>query len=305
MGTVFKKTATKPLPAEARIIVRKGQRLAEWVDAKGKRRTAPVTIGKNGSDRIVITARTYTAKYRDGSNRVVEIATGCRDESAARSVLSKLERCAELVKGEVLTASEVCMIDHQNIPLADHLEAYLTNLRAKGSSSVHLGHTRLLANKVIEACGFGRLADIRREAVENWLVQQAALGKAARTRNSYLQAIRGFCNWCVETGRLGANPLARIAKADEKADRRRQRRALTEDEIRLLLDVARRRPLAEYGRLTVRKPRSEIKRKRDTWEMLPLTVEDLDAATHRARDTAWSRTRTLWPRWRPWDGSGP
>ena len=36
MGTVFKKTATKPLPAGAKIIVRKGQRLAEWQDAKGQ-----------------------------------------------------------------------------------------------------------------------------------------------------------------------------------------------------------------------------------------------------------------------------
>ena len=53
MGTVFKKTATKPLPAGAKIIVRKGQRLAEWIDAKGKRRTAPVTVGKDGTDRLV------------------------------------------------------------------------------------------------------------------------------------------------------------------------------------------------------------------------------------------------------------
>ena len=70
MGTVFKKTATKPLPAGAKVIVRKGQRLAEWLDAKGKRRTAPVTVGKDGTDRIVITAQTYTAKYRDGSGVV-------------------------------------------------------------------------------------------------------------------------------------------------------------------------------------------------------------------------------------------
>ena len=34
MGSVFKKTATKPLPAGAKIIVRKGERLAEWIDAK-------------------------------------------------------------------------------------------------------------------------------------------------------------------------------------------------------------------------------------------------------------------------------
>jgi len=51
MGTVFKKTTTKPLPAGAKVIVRKGQQLAEWINAKQKRRTAPVTIG-NGHRRF-------------------------------------------------------------------------------------------------------------------------------------------------------------------------------------------------------------------------------------------------------------
>ena len=46
MGTVYCKTATKPLPAGARIIVREGRRLAQWEDAKGKARKAPVTVGQ-------------------------------------------------------------------------------------------------------------------------------------------------------------------------------------------------------------------------------------------------------------------
>ena len=56
----------------------------------------------------MITAGTYTAKYRDGSGIVREMATGCRDESAARSILGKLERRAELVKGEVLDRRRRC-----------------------------------------------------------------------------------------------------------------------------------------------------------------------------------------------------
>ena len=67
MGTVYKETFTKPLPAGAKIIVRKGQRLAEWKDAKGKTRTAPLTAA---GDRIAVEAGTYTAKYRDGSGIV-------------------------------------------------------------------------------------------------------------------------------------------------------------------------------------------------------------------------------------------
>ncbi len=280
MGTVYKETFTKPLPAGAKIIVRKGKHLAEWKDAKGKTRTAPLTAA---GDRIAVEAGTYTAKYRDGSGIVRKVTTGCRDKTAAESVLADLERRAVRVKGKILTAAEDRMIDHQETPLADHLEAYLVHLKAKGDSDVHLGDTRRLATRIISECAFARLADVRRESVESWLVQRAAEGMAARTRNSYLQAVRGLCNWCIETGRLAVNPLARIAKADETADRRRTRRALNEAELRRLLDVAYHRPLAEYGRLTVRKPKDQAKRKRDTWKMLPLTADELDAATDRAR----------------------
>jgi hypothetical protein len=45
-------------------------------------------------------AATFTAKYRDGEGIVREVATGCRDEQAARSVLARLERRAELVKSD-------------------------------------------------------------------------------------------------------------------------------------------------------------------------------------------------------------
>ena len=289
MGSVFRKTATKPLPTGAKIIVRKGKELAEWVDGKGKRRTAPVTKGRDGSTRIVITARTYTAKFRDGSGIVREVATGCRDESAARSILTELERRAEKVKGKLITAAEDRMIDHQKTLLSEHLEAYLVHLRAEGDSDVHISDTRRLASKVIADCGFARLSDVDQESVEKWLVQREAEGMGARTRNSYRQAVRGLCEWCVETRRLAANPLARVKRADEDADPRRKRRALTEAELVRLLDAAHRRPLAEHGRLTVRKPKDpteedKTKRRRNTWTKLPLTAEDLDAATDRARE---------------------
>ena len=96
MGTVFKKTFTKPLPADAELFTREGQQFARWKDAKGKTRKALVTASKDGQPRILIEAKTYTAKYRDGDRIVREVSTGCRDEQAARSVLADLERRAEL-----------------------------------------------------------------------------------------------------------------------------------------------------------------------------------------------------------------
>jgi integrase len=251
MGTVYKKTATKALPAGAKIIVRKGQRFAEWKPAKGKTRTAPVTVGHDGTDRIVITARTYTAKFRNGRGIVREVATGCRDESAARSVLGDLERRAELVKAKVLTVSEDAISDHQETPLAGHVADYFAHQTARGVTTKAIRNARARLQRVTKDCGFRRLADLSGTALEKWLASRRAEGMGAATFNEYRGAWVAFANWCIEESRLLSNPFAKLPKADVKADRRRQRRALTEAELVKLLDVARRRPLLDMA--TVRR----------------------------------------------------
>ena len=257
MGAVYRKTYTKPLPVSAEMFTRKGERFARWKDSKGKTRTAPLTVGRDGSDRIVVKAGTYTAKYRDGSGIVQEKATGCRDETAARSVLAELERRAELVKANVMTAADDSIADHQDTPLAEHFGGYVTHLRAKGTSDVHIADTKRLATRLFNECRFGLLRDISGDAVERWLVEREAEGMAARTRNSYLQELRGFCNWCVRTDRMATKPLAKVKKADERADCRRKRRAITEGELVRLLDAASRRPLLDA--MTVRRGKQKGK----------------------------------------------
>ena len=71
-------TSTKSLPAGAEIFTRKAERFARWKDKRGHNRTAPLTTGRDGSDRIVIETGTYYAKFRDGAGIVKEVATGCR-----------------------------------------------------------------------------------------------------------------------------------------------------------------------------------------------------------------------------------
>ncbi len=170
MGTVYRKTFTKPLPADAELFTRKGQRFAKWKAPKGGRaKTAPLTIGKDGSDRIVVTAGTFTAKYRDGSGVVVEKATGCRDETAARSILADLERRAELVKANVLTAGEDAVSNHQDTPLAEHFGAYLDHQTLKGVALRRVKDTRAQLRRVAVDCGFRTLHDLDGLAMERWL----------------------------------------------------------------------------------------------------------------------------------------
>ena len=282
MGTVFKKTATKPLPAGVELFTKNGERLARWKPSKGKTRTAPVTTGRDGTDRIVVTVGTYIAKFRDRSGLVCEISTGCRDEDAARSILSKLERRAELVKSEVISTVEAATADHQRTPIAEHFAAYLNHVRAKGATVDHIADLKRKSERLFADC-FATLRDIAAEKVESWLNDRQAEGMSARTRNAYPQTVRGFCKWCVHTDRLASNPLVRIARADEKCDRRR--RSMTEAELVTLLRVATMRPLAEFGResVSVDDDETEGNGKRSKWTKTTLTLDTLNAADEKNR----------------------
>src|SRR5690606_22479738 len=115
MGAIFKKTVTRPLPAGATTKERRRratakelrqdpatatvrETVASWTDRSGKRQTAVVVAGSDGSLRIRTEAATYTAKYRDVDGVVREVATGCRDAGAARTMLAELERTAERIR---------------------------------------------------------------------------------------------------------------------------------------------------------------------------------------------------------------
>jgi len=197
---------------------------------------------------VLIQAETYTAKYRTADRRAVAVATGCHDKEAAKAFLADLVRREELVKGKVMSRAEADVADAAKLPISAHVRAYLEHLSVKTRrgfklSAGHRGNVQRSLDLVIAGCRFATLADLSREAVEAWLADREADGMGASTRNHYGASILAFANWCVRTRRLAANPLNGLSRADESLDRRRLRRALTEEELLKLLDAARRRPL--------------------------------------------------------------
>src|SRR5262245_16442071 len=129
MGTVFKKQTTRAVPAGAEIVTQKGERLARW-RVRGKLRTAPLTQGEDGADRIVTESATYFAKFRDASGTQETKATGCRDKQAAEQLLKKWEREAEQVKSGTLDRKALDAAKQAAIPLEEHLTAYERSLIA-------------------------------------------------------------------------------------------------------------------------------------------------------------------------------
>jgi integrase len=285
MGTVYRKTITRPLPADAIQFTKQGVRFVRWKPQKGRTRTARLVDVPGGSPRIRTESATFTAKYRDGNGFVREVATGCRDEDAARSVLRDLERRAELVRAGVITNSEDSISDQQSVELGEHFTSYIAHLQAKGAGKTHRETTRRNLQRLANECGWKTLRNLTRQGIESWLVRQTDAGMSARSRNASLSSVVAFGNWCVDSGRLLINPFFRLQKANEKADPRRKRRALTPNELIRLLQVVRWRPLAEYGRepIATTHENPNQPRKRANWKRAELAFDGLADAVESAK----------------------
>lgn len=243
MGSVYRKVFTKSVPAGAEIKAIKGERWAVWRDRKGKPRKERVTTGEDGADRIAVESPTFVAKYRDGRGVVRTVSTGCRHEQAARQKLADLERTAERIRAGVITADDEAAARHHTAPVETHFAAFEQHQLAHERAAKYRENTMRALRRLAAEVPVRTLADVRREPFERWLVARTAEGMAAGTRNRHREAWVAFVNWCVKSSRLSTNLLAGLPKANERADRRRERRPLTDDELARLLDVARARPL--------------------------------------------------------------
>ncbi len=163
----------------------------------------------------------------------------------AMAMAATWTRQAELVRAGVLAIGESDVSRHQSVILEAHIREYIRLQSLKGVSVVRVRFTQQRLLRVSTECEFGHLRDLSALKLELWLLEQRAAGMSPATQNGYQEAWVAFGNWCVGTGRMNGNPLERVPKANPRVDRRRQRRSLTEDELRRLLVAARERPLIE------------------------------------------------------------
>ncbi len=145
------------------------------------------------------------------------------------------------------------------------VQRFLADLQAKGAAPVRVDKPEYTLDEAAELLGAKKstiAAQVRRHRLD-----AAGQGKARRlprgtvealrgvvrrgmgnqTANFYLQAVKQFCAWLVADRRTPDSPLAHLAGKNVKLDRRHDRRALTEGELRLLLETAAASPVEFRG----------------------------------------------------------
>jgi len=267
MATIYKKSYPIPMPDEADVVTQRGKKLARWTNGKGQLRTAELL----DDGRIQFVSDCWYVRYRDAPGKMRRQSTGCRDKRAAEKVLADILADVEKVKAGILSQGEMTAAGQLETPIGEHTNDYLAQLavktiRGRRVSPKHVRHVRAELARVVRECALRTLKDIDRQGLQRWMNNLAQTPRdpsdpdsqplSARTINMHRAAIVAFCNWCVAEGRLTANPLAGLPKAEE-SEPARKRRPLTEGEIARLLKAAQERPLLDA--LTIRRGKNKGK----------------------------------------------
>ncbi len=241
MGSIFHKTFTREIPSSATLTDKDGKTFAHWKGKGGKKLSSEVVTLSDGRKIVRVESDTYFAKYRNNDKEVVTVSTGCRDRTLAEQFLSQLERDAERVKARVAGADEIAVAKRADEPIETHVDAYMATFRG---SAAHRKDSRRNLTALIGWMKWKYLADMSGHDLEQWLATETNKEnpRSARSMNAYRISVVCFCNWAVKYKRMRFNPFTAIEKANEAADKRRPRRALTEAEFTSLVEAARRAP---------------------------------------------------------------
>ncbi|RCS41245.1 hypothetical protein DTL42_22005 [Bremerella cremea] len=172
-------------------------------------------------------------KYKD-ENGVWQCVPGFKDKSATYELAAKLERDAELARRGVVDPFE----KYRKTPLAEHLQEFKLQLQDKGNSEKHVNLIFDRVKAVADSCTFTFTSDISASKVQSYLGKLRNNGLSIETRNHYLSAFKQFCRWLVSDRRVSESPVSHLRKENSKTDRRHDRRALSDDEFRRLIEAA-------------------------------------------------------------------
>lgn len=255
MASVFRRVKKMPLPPGARVVERKGKPVAEWLDANGKRRTAPLSQDGTG---IRVEAATYTVQFMDEHGHPQRVASRCRDYAAAEQLGRELEKRAMQRREGLLDPAQERFAKAARAPIAEHAAAHIEHLRAAGNTVKHVRTVERHLRAIFAAAGIERLPELKSAAVlsaisalrnpppvegEEKQKQPASLA----TCNGHLRSVKGFSRWLWKQRLTTEDALLDLGLFNAATDRRHIRREMSADEVQMLLAVTEQRTLPEHG----------------------------------------------------------
>jgi len=130
-------------------------------------------------------------------------------------------------------------------PLAGHLREFKNYLANKGATFKQVAESTRQLQKMVDGCKWKFIGDIASAGALEFLGQLRRDGRSAQTCNHYLKIAKQFTRWLVRDRRAPENVLEHLSRMNVRLDRRHDRRALSDDEFRRLVEAARSGPRVE------------------------------------------------------------
>jgi integrase len=186
---------------------------------------------KNGKLRLT---RCYYVRYRIGdmpvdrwkSLGVTEFQTA--NKKAQEFIQEQEREAAGIIEPKLAR-------DAAQRPLVEHLDDYEADLLTRGRAGRGGRGASLIKGRIIRLlneASWKLASQVTADSFVTWRNKQKA---AVRTQNHYLQGMISFLNWMERNGRIKFNPLKRVGKIDERGQKKRVRRAFTDEELRKLI----------------------------------------------------------------------
>ncbi len=194
------------------------------------------TVYKTASDRTKKSARWMVAWTDEFGNR--RTRRGYTDRALSERLARQLEDAARARRDGTIDAAAERMAAHSRRSLADHVADYRTFLTAKGNTAEHTDLTEARIEQAGQNAGWKTIADIDAATLSLHVERVRANGRGHATINHHLRAVKGFTRWLMTNHRLARDPLVGVKMLNVSTDRRRERRALDDDELARLLAAA-------------------------------------------------------------------
>lgn len=235
---IFQKTVTRPLPKNSRIIRRPDGEYAKCIMPSGETREFKV----NDSGRIITFTETWYARYLGLSGKSVEVSLETSDEKLAMRKFLELTKNAALVRSGEITQDEFRKSELGRTSIRELVSEFGSWMIGKGRTKRHVHETQRVVEEMLELVGWKTVGQISRREMVKAVVQIRGT-MSERSRQYRCNALSHFGRYLTdEVEFLVENPF-RGMYSNKTEDRRHVRRALTVEEISVLLEVAESRSL--------------------------------------------------------------
>ena len=230
MGALIRTWNTIPMPEGATV----GQNeVVVWV-VKGKKRMGK--LSKSG--KVNVQSDTWTAQFTDETGTVRRVSTKTTNRSVAEEMLARHEAEIDRLKSGVVTREELERMKIRHVTLDEVLERFRTKMVADGNTVKHINGTMQQVASLLMESNIDSIAKLRRETVECWIVNEIQKKtRSPRTINAYLVSIKSFVRYLADIDVLSGNFLKSMRKQNEEIEKRKNRRAMTTEEVERFLQA--------------------------------------------------------------------